>query len=126
MFTFMGRLVYSLPQLLYTTAPSGAPRITEAMAISPTELEVSWSGVAAIDRNGIITVYEVHYQPLRDFEADLTRVNTTNTSIVLTNLHESVQYNITVRAFTRVGPGPFSDHVITITNEDCKNKYMFL
>ena len=95
--------------------------ITRAMAISPTEVNVTWTEVAAIHRNGIITVYEVDYQPLGDFEADLTRVNTTNTSILLTDLHESVQYNITVRAFTIVGPGPFSDVVVSGTPEDCKS-----
>ena len=89
--------------------------------MSPTEVEVSWTEVPAIDRNGIITVYEVDYQPLRDFGADLTRVNTTDTSILLTNLHESVQYNITVRAFTIVGAGPFSDVAVITTNETRKN-----
>ncbi len=102
------------------TVPSGAPTITEALIISPTEAEVSWTEVDPIDRNGIITVYEVDYQPLTVFNGsqDVTRVTTTNITIVLRELHESVQYNITVRAFTNIGGGPFSDPVVDTTQED--------
>ena len=88
------------------------------MVVSPTEVEVSWLGLDPIHQNGIITVYEVDYQPMNGFESeDVTRVNTTNTTIVLMDLHESVQYNITVRAFTSVGGGPFSNPVASITHE---------
>ena len=106
----------------YFTVPSGAPTITRAMALSSTEAEVSWTEVTAIDRNGIITVYEVDYQPLTMFEGseDVTVVNTTNRTIVLQDLHESVLYNISVRAFTSIGPGPFSVSVPEQTIEDGK------
>ena len=98
--------------------PSRAPAVTEAMVLSPTEVRVSWSEVDPIHQNGIITVYEVDYQPLRDFESeDVTQVNTTATTIVLMDLHESVQYSITVRAFTSVGAGAFSNPVPSVTHE---------
>ena len=86
------------------------------MVLSSMEVVVSWLKVDPVHQNGIITVYEVDYQPLTDFGSeDVTRVNTTNTTIVLMDLHESVQYNITVRAFTSVGGGPFSNPVASIT-----------
>ena len=89
------------------------------MVISPTEVEVSWLEVDPIHRNGIIIVHEVDYQPMNDFGSeDVTRVNTTNTTIVLMDLHESVQYTITVRAFTSVGGGPFNNPVASVTHED--------
>ena len=90
------------------------------MEISPTEVRVSWSEVRPIDQNGIIITYEVDYQPARTFgDSDIvTQVNTTATTILLTELQESVQYNITVRAFTSVGAGPFSGHVISRTQEN--------
>ncbi len=98
--------------------PSRPPVVTKAMIISPMEVEFSWLEVDLIHQNGIITVYEVDYQPLTDFGSeDVTRVNTTNTTIVLMDLHESVQYNITVRAFTSVGGGPFSNPVASVTHE---------
>ena len=100
--------------------PSRPPVVTEAMVISPMEVEVSWLEVDPIHQNGIITVYEVDYLPLVNFSfefTDIRRVNTTNTTIVLMDLHESVQYNITVRAFTSVGGGPFSNPVASVTHE---------
>ena len=97
--------------------PSRPPVVTEAMVISPMEVKVSWLEVDPIHQNGIITVYEVDYLPLVNFSFDIRRVNTTNTTIVLMDLHESVQYNITVRAFTSVGGGPFSNPVASVTHE---------
>ena len=47
-------------------------------------------------------------------------MNTSNTSIVLGELQEYVEYNITVRAYTIVGPGPFSPGVDNQTFEDGK------
>ncbi len=86
------------------------------MVLSPTEVEVSWSELDPIDRNGIIITYEVDYQPVVVFEGSeaVLRANTTNTTIILTRLHESVQYYFTVRAFTIIGPGPFSDPVVDV------------
>lgn len=89
------------------------------MVISPTVVEVSWFEVDPIHQNGIITVYEVDYQPFRTFNIseEVSRVNTSSTTIELTDLHESVQYNISVRAFSSVGAGPFSSPVLTVTHE---------
>ena len=47
-------------------------------------------------------------------------MNTSNTSVVLGGLQEYVEYNITVRAYTIVGPGPFSPGVNNRTFEDGK------
>ena len=93
-----------------------------ATAVSSTEIEVSWEEVPAINENGVITVYEVLYTPLMTFEGQIS-TNTTNTSqlnITLTGLQEYVEYSISVRAYTSVGPGPYSDGVVNRTLEDCK------
>ena len=90
------------------------------MVLSSTEIEVSWEDVPAINQNGIITMYEVQYIPLETFEYTLT-ANTTNTSllfIVLTDLEEYVEYNISVRAYTSAGLGPYSDGVVERTDTD--------
>ena len=47
-------------------------------------------------------------------------MNTSNTSVVLGGLQEYVEYNITVRAYTIVRPGPFSPGVNNQTFEDGK------
>ena len=94
-----------------------------ATAVSSTEIEVSWEEVPAINENGVITMYEVLYSPLMTFEGQISD-NTTNTSqlnTTLTGLQEYVEYSISVRAYTSVGPGPYSDGVVERTLEDGKS-----
>ena len=75
-----------------------------------------------MDQNGIIILYEVQYEALMTFGGELMTMamNTSSTSIVLGGLQEYVEYNITVRAYTIVGPGPFSPGVDNRTFEDGK------
>ncbi len=60
------------------------------------------------------------YEPLMTFGGVLTTitVNTTNMFINLTDLQEYVEYSISVRAYTRVGPGPYSMEIVRRTLED--------
>ena len=69
-------------------------------------------------------MYEVQYAPLETFDGQIS-TETTNTSLMCTNLtglEEYVEYNISVRAYTSVGPGPYSDPVTERTNSDSKGK----
>ena len=118
--------IYNTAIFLFSTVPSGSPDIQEALNVSSTAILVTWTEVNARDRNGIIITYEVDYQPANRFnDSDIVDImNTTNTSIVLQNLHEFVQYNITVRAYTSIGPGPFSEHELSITQEARKSLNM--
>ena len=91
----------------------------QALALSSTEIMVTWEEVAMIDQNGIITDYEVEFEPLQFTDGlMLASVNTTNLSVNITGLEEYVEYNISVRAYTSVGPGPYSDPVTERTSED--------
>ena len=45
-------------------------------------------------------------------------VNASELFQVLSGLEEFVEYNISVRAYTSQGPGPFSDDVTQMTQED--------
>ena len=80
-----------------------------------------WAEVSSIYENGIIINYEVQVEPL-DFTDILTTiyVNTTSlpTRMVVSGLQEFVRYNISVRAYTSVGPGPFSPPVTERTLQD--------
>ena len=108
--------------LFLQTEPAAAPQTVETIALLSTAIEVSWEKVSAIDENGIIIVYEVQYVPLQTFGGALVTetVNTTLPvlNIILTDLQEYVEYNISVRAYTIVGAGPYSDPVPEITLED--------
>ena len=102
----------------YLIGPDEPPQNVVATVVSSAEIEVSWEEVPAIDQNGIITMYEVQYEPLETFGDQIftETVNITNASMlntILTGLEEYVDYNITVRAYTSEGPGPYSDSPIT-------------
>ena len=94
-----------------------------ATAHSPTTIAVMWDEIVPIDQNGVITMYEVMYTPLEDFDGSImTRTtNVTELSLLLTDLEEYVNNTISVRAYTSVGAGPYSDPVIVLTNEDGKS-----
>ena len=92
-------------------------------APSSTEIMVAWDRVPEINENGIITTYEVQYEPQTTFDVVVVVggvLNTSNTSLLLTGLEEFVEYDIIVRAYTSVGAGPFSPTVRIRTLEDGK------
>ena len=93
-----------------------------ASASSSTTIEVTWDIVPLIHQNGIITFYEVLYQPLETFDgAIMTQMmNVTEMSANLIDLEEFVNYTISVRAYTSIGAGPYSDEVTIMTLEDSK------
>ena len=106
------------------TAPASPPTNVDAVGISSTEVLVTWDSVPPIDQNGIITMYEVLYQPLETFGGaigPLTRnVSGTEMSVVLTDLQEFINYTISVRAYTSVAEGPYSQEISVSTFEDGK------
>lgn len=118
----MAHLLYrSLRNHLFESqiVPSAPPEAVLLTVTSANEISVSWSEVPLIHQNGIITLYEVFYYPLEDYHNPL-RIpmvqNTTELSFNLMGLHEFANYSIQVRAFTEVGPGPYSDQQFIRTN----------
>ena len=93
------------------------------MSTSPTSVEVVWNEVAAIDLNGIITMYEVMYTPHNTFggqiSANTTTVSGSELMVTLPYLQEFVSYSVSVRAYTTGGFGPYNEPaVIERTLED--------
>ena len=84
-------------------------------------MTIAWEEVPPIDQNGIITEYEIQIEPKETFGGLISTitVNTSNGSVltmVITGLEECVEYCISVRAYTSVGPGPYSDVIVEKTN----------
>ena len=96
--------------------PSGSPNELTAVAFSSTVIRISWTEVEPIDQNGVIIQYEVMYSSSGLKESNFTNGSLFTTEI--TRLEENVEYNISVRAYTSVGPGPFSIIVMKTTGED--------
>ena len=66
-------------------------------------------------------MYKVLYEPLETFrQLSVEVANTTGLVLVLMELHPFVDYNISVRAYTSVGNGPYSDPIQERTLEDRK------
>ena len=89
--------------------------------LSSTEIQVNWTKVPDIDQNGIITQYQVMYEPLMTFgvlNTIIINISNLTMSITLFGLEEYVEYNISVRAYTSVGPGPYSVGIVRRTLED--------
>ena len=113
----------------FSPEPSDPPQNVTATVISSTEIMVSWKKVPAIHQNGEIATYEVEYVPLETFGEQISTntVNNSNGSVlmmVLTRLEEYVEYNISVRAYTSAGPGPYSDPVTERTDTDSKGNWI--
>ena len=83
---------------------------------SPAFLIVRWETLSVADQNGVITAYEINYLG-DEFNTDPHSVNVSGsvTSLTLSGLEEYVVYDIKVRAYTSVGPGPFSAILSTRT-----------
>jgi len=115
-------LLHGRPQsllLFLSPVPSDYPQNLKAVTLSSAEIAVSWNEVPAIGQNGIIIQYEVQYEPLMILSGALT-MNTSITSALLRDLEQYTEYNITVRAYTSVGPGPLNPGVTNRTFEDGK------
>ena len=100
--------------MIYTTVPNAPPQNVRTLVLSSTVIQVLWEEVPVVDQNGVITTYEVQYAPLCSFWGQMSGL-TTKTPLLnatLTGLESFMEYNISVRAYTSVGPGPYSDGVI--------------
>ena len=95
-----------------------------AASLSSTTINVTWEEVLPCDRNGVIITYEVVFEPLETFgqlTSDIS--NTSDLSILLEDLHPFVNYNISVRAYTSEGSGPFSEDIVEITQQDRESDF---
>ena len=101
--------------------PTAPPDNVQALTISSTTILVIWDPVPEIDRNGIITQYEVEFTQSTFNEISTSNLITANGSqlmVDLEGLEEYVEYSISVQASTSVGAGPFSVAVMNRTLED--------
>jgi len=112
--------VHTLSKSLVPDAP---PENVQALSRSSTAIMVTWDPVPEIDRNGIITQYKVEFNQSTFSDISTSNLTTTNGSqlnVELEGLEEYVEYSVRVRAYTRVGSGPFSVAVTNGTLEDGK------
>ena len=94
-------------------APSGSPRDVVIIPHGKNTIRVSWSIPSAEHINGKIIKYEVIlYKPNGEID---TFVSEDKLSKDIKGLETNQKYYIGVRAYTMVGPGPYSNNVTYLT-----------
>ena len=108
---------------MYTLVPEVAPTIVSTIAAQQS-IVVSWMMLDCQYHHGHITVYEVCYNS--SYFVNNRMLNTSSgdeTTLQLNGLEEFVNFNIEVRAYTAVGPGPYSSPIEVMTLQDSKYNY---
>ena len=97
--------------MCFLTGPT-APRSLMTVDVTDTTVTLSWLPPSM--PNGIITEYQVRYS--RSDNSDSRTQNAINNNLMYTatGLASNTEYAFEVRAFTRVGSGPYSDDTVTV------------
>ena len=118
-------LVIVIASCFYFFSVSSAPPLSVvAVASSPHSVFLSWDPPSTLQRNGIITGYQVRVivaESGRQFEHT---VETTYYNVT-TSITPYTTYNLAVAARTVNGTGPFSNMTTVRTLEDGKKHYCY-
>ena len=108
-----------LPFLLL--APSAPPENFNAVVGSPTSARIFWDPPPSEDINGLIIQYIINVTVIENGETFL--LNSTTTSLNITQLQPYTTYICVIAAVTSVGRGPYSTQLTVITpqarKKDC-------
>ena len=97
------------------TGPSGYPSQLVVTMESPNQVVLQWDPVPEMEQNGVITHHEVVYT--QNSIGHLPQSGTESVSEMMATvgpLQPFILYNLTVRAFTSIGAGPFNPVPITV------------
>jgi len=101
------------------SVPTGSPQNFTAIGVSSTSIRLQWDPPPRKHRNGEIRMYEVLYHQQRPSTVDWT-TNTTENFVMVEGLETSTDYNFMIRAYTAVGPGPWSNRLPFRTFPHCE------
>jgi len=99
--------------------PTGAPQNFTAIGISPTSVRLQWDPPAKKHRNGEIVLYEILYHQQKHATSDWT-ANSTDHYVLVEGLEPVTDYNFQIRAYTAIGPGPWSNRLPFRSFARCK------
>ncbi|XP_033112587.1 tyrosine-protein phosphatase Lar-like isoform X3 [Anneissia japonica] len=96
--------------------PGEPPRDVQALAVSATEIRVTWNPPSASLQNGVITGYTLSYRKAEGVgeTKKSVRLNNTSRSHNLTGLGKWTSYEISLSARTIIGNGPETDPAIRV------------
>ncbi|XP_036356590.1 protein sidekick-2-like isoform X5 [Octopus sinensis] len=98
--------------------PSAAPLNVTSVAVSGSEIKVSWSPPLKSTQNGEISGYKVIYHRIfKNKSVDRKEITSLKLQVSLVKLKMYTEYSISVCAFTTAGQGPLTKPVIVRTKE---------
>ena len=80
--------------------------------VTDTTVTLSWSLPSM--PNGIITEYRIRFSRSDNNDSDIQNTMNSISMYTVTGLASNTEYTFEVRAFTRVGSGPYSDDTVTV------------
>ena len=90
-----------------------------SIEVNYTTFEITWTALSEKVAHGVIKMYQVRLFLMENctlVESELySRFNTTTTNMVLSGLSICAKYEVSIRGFTAVGPGPYSRAIILQT-----------
>ena len=101
--------------LPYFLAPSVGPEPASPSQVNKTTFNISWEPLPREKSYGKVTLYEVKAIFLEKGNLgkrsviNSPSVNTSATFVVLSDLELCSKYNVSVRAYTAAGPGPYGE-----------------
>ena len=98
----------------FLAEPKEAPQNVSAVSETFDSINVTWRKVPEEKRDGIIILYEVNITDGSFSKSNKTR----DLTIEIQGLEMFKMYSVTVRAFTTIGPGPFSNSTKLKTKEE--------
>ena len=115
---------YSVRFLLYFSAPGAGPELPSSAQVNKTTFNISWEPLLREKSYGKVILYEVKAiflkkGNLRKRSVIYSPVNTSVTFVVLSDLELCSKYNVSVRAYTAEGPGPYGQPLELETSSEC-------
>ena len=104
--------------------PSVGPDNVLISELNKTTFNISWAPLKREKSHGKVILYEVKEELVsggkrRKRSSISSRIlNTTNTFVVLYDLPRCSQYHVSVRAYTKAGPGPYTQPLVLQTSSE--------
>ena len=108
---------YKMSLILSLLEPGRGPENVSAKEVNYTTFQLTWEAIPKEVANGIIRNYQVRLVLKENctLTQSASAFNTTTTIAVLTGISMCAKYEVSVRGYTAVGPGPYSRPVVLQT-----------
>ncbi len=98
------------------TVPSGSPGAPTFSAATSTNITITWTEIACLSRNGVITGYTIRYGPVNTLPTTIDHTST-DRSRVISGLTPFTNYTVSVRGVNIAGGGGYSREAVIRTDE---------